>query len=333
MNTTESAHHTHVIVVGGAALLAQAKEALPRSRFRVDGGELRQLAQAEVVVLALDAVALGPAVAAVRKSARSSTYVVAVVDEADIAAAVAADVDDFVRAPLSSAEFLARIEGLRDHPRAAPLSMLWDDAFPALHNFPQTFLDTMVGFSGQDFQADLTDATPASDAVVSRVTLNMVGDGIAVNVWLLLEPSSVQAFASSLLGVDSSPPEVLDDLTKELANLVGGTLKRTCATTSYVTLGLPRQLTFNSFASVAPQLTTRVTSVDGRINVLCAVEMTRKETSLVLLDELREGMILAADTRDASGNLLLTAGTRLTTQSAKKLHEHLEAVRRICVVE
>lgn len=143
---------------------------------------------------------------------------------------------------------------------------------------------------------------------------------IEVTITLFVEAASCESLAKVLLG--DADAEAQEALVLETANIAMGSLKSAFAQHDLsFTGGIPYATTIEDArrAAMGAAHRRRMSFEAGDATLDVWVRAESKKNTERQLTELREGMVVAADVRDADGNVLLRAGTRLTTTTAEWL--------------
>jgi hypothetical protein len=153
---------------------------------------------------------------------------------------------------------------------------------------------------------------------------------VALTLDLRIEPAFLRSFASQLFG-SSADERAERAVLFESANIVMGAIKRSFESTGFrPTMGLPRERSaaeVDADLSHADATQFQLFDVDESL-VAVTLGLRQRSNHRLPASQLTEGMVLAADVRDASGALVAARGTRLTTHTigriaAADLHESI----------
>jgi CheY-like chemotaxis protein len=248
----------------------------------------------------------------------------------DIPTLLAAGADGVMRAPIAEAELLARV---KQSPRRM-ISRAQRMAAPALdrsaaavvsglqawQNMGALAVNDIVQMVGEPLR--VCDRAPSGFAGGLRgatIPMSLASANIEAHVSVVTDENGRHWLGRRLLGEERASEASLDDVLRELANVAGGALKRAALAESVIlTTGLP-------LSNHAVRLTGHgvrcwtVTLEDGVERIAVVGELHHVETRRVPASGLREGMVLTCDLRSANGQLLVTAGSRLTNTTATRL--------------
>jgi CheY-like chemotaxis protein len=257
------------------------------------------------------------------------TYVLALLERqppSEIAAMMAAGVDDFARHPVSREELVARVEAperIRAWPPAARAeagdwSALLDAG--AVRTFRQTgriVADALAQMFGA-FEIEEGWSTSLDGARTATVPLVLARDQVEVRVSLALTPWTMREAAGLLLDDRDACDAALDDVVRELANSAGGALKHAALEENVlVALGLPRNDPPTKATDEATRRWVARQPPNFEIGIVC--EVCKRENQRVPASHLAEGMVVARDLKSRSGALIVAAGTRLTATTASRV--------------
>jgi DNA-binding response OmpR family regulator len=249
-------------------------------------------------------------------------YVIGVVTptapSSDIWAAYNAGADDVMRINAPKDEILGRAGALARIRTWACPSPTVTQKLATLATWKQ--IDQIVGnelgeLIGEPFTPDA--ATSAAVVQASSIPLTLTSEQIQIRIGLGIEGSTMEALQATLLGGDTSA-DALADAMRELANTAGGAIKRAALDTGVeFTIGLPT----NAQVSTRHENHSRawtLRSASG-VSFVCVAIATSNAPKLVSAKELKEGMVLSRDVRNAMGVLIAPAGTNITRTTVEQL--------------
>ncbi|HEY1814476.1 MAG TPA: response regulator [Kofleriaceae bacterium] len=254
---------------------------------------------------------------------------------ADITAIFAAGADDFIDAAAPREELLARIDGwTRRRSWTATIQIRAIDldapGLDGLHVWRE--IDSIVATELGETLGDALLPTSAAGPNVQwcgAITLTLPGERVALRFGVGLAADQVDRFAHAVLGGTADPDATADAL-RELANVAGGAIKRAASGDGVaITIGLP---TADNIFDASGVRTWTASSRSG-LRLALAVVATPSHARSIRCCELREGMVLASDIRNATGALLVAAGSCLTTTSVERLACALDTEARVDVSE
>lgn len=253
-----------------------------------------------------------------------------------MAMALDAGADDFMRKPFSVEEIVFRVDALKRILNWAPQFLAnakkmrdWSDDNTLLSTNAWTDMQTdlakdladMLGcpFSYQEVEHPLERALSAAE-----IPLVMIEENAQVYLAVGMDSRSLQNIAVNLFGDGNTPQEVLEDMLREIANTLGGALKRAAEADGLsMTTGLPTTIAPSAFGTSSPMGKRQFTlsSPDNAITVALEVELRGHGLQQVKVGELREGMVLTRDLLNVNGTLLVRSGTRLTSSNITRIHQ------------
>lgn len=192
----------------------------------------------------------------------------------------------------------------------------WNDLRGALEEGLGTFLGEKV---------TTTAPTEPSAAIVGEVSLVETARHVELGLAVVSSGASTRALCEHLLG-EPGDVESACTLVLETANILMGSLKSYLGNHGYdFTSGLPSSPSLaDTRASHDHQtLRQRFAFVVGNITLDIWLFLAEKRNAKVKAEDLREGMVLAEDTHDGNGMLLVRAGVRLTETGARRLSSML----------
>lgn len=259
------------------------------------------------------------------RSAESSprVYILAVLFSLEAKAidgALAEGADDIVMLGAGAAELAARVDGLSrilkwsiapTNESASPAGLVaWAEAQQALaQEVGQVFGIPMV-----DAPADRRHGMPtlAAEVILAGATVEW-----EARVVVGLTPKNGETMAELVLG-GKATPDVLNDCLREIANTLGGALKRSILAEGVtLTIGLPQDREGDLVLR-----SDRVWLAQGSdYAVHVGLSWSSNRTLTVRGPALEPGMVLKHDARNAQGSLLIAAGTAITTRTVERLVE------------
>jgi CheY-like chemotaxis protein len=255
------------------------------------------------------------------------------VSKSELAAVMEAGAQDFFRRPVVDAELLERLKGPARAVRwvkslaksaafdlASPSNLRGLEAWTGLGPLAAHDLSEVAG---KPFVVRKEWPAPfVNDLRGATIAMSLAGEQVEVRVSIVADPIAVRWIKAALLGSPNTSIEAVDDALRELANTVGGALKRAAlAENVALTTGIP----FSETPSSALQAETCWTLALGGDECCLALvgEIRERKNQRVAASKLEEGMILAHDVRNEGGILLAPAGSRLTSTTASKLAQML----------
>lgn len=267
-------------------------------------------------------------------------YVIAVVPvhaaSSDYWAAYMAGADDVMRATAPRDEILGRANALaRIRTWAGPPLTLAQRlaALPLWTRIEDIVAAELGQLVGEPFAVSCSTAPADLEiAVASTVTLALTSEQIMIRLGFTLDPTSAAALQATLLGGDTAP-EAIADAMRELANTAAGAIARSavCSGTE-LTIGLPSNsavVASSAFPAARPW-TLRTAS---GTTLACVAFAGSSAPKVVHARDLREGMVLARDVRNAMGVLVAPAGTNITRTTVEQLSRILGAAANLEINE
>lgn len=262
-------------------------------------------------------------------------YVIGVIASADpksYADSWAAGVDDVMRRGACGEEVAGRVDARRrilswatptaEDARGFDLQRLeaWKEVGPIV----AAALGEMLGEPLQVASGGRSVVTAA------EMPASLAVDGVEVRLALGVDAPSALALATRLFG-EAVPSFVFADSLRELANTAAGAFKRAALPEGpSFTLGLP--VSRPPFGPPRPgERRFSLVGTDFRIEL--AVARTELRQRHICAIDLREGMVLAQDLRNASGLLMLAAGTSLTDRTVGRVVDLVGATGLVQVAE
>jgi CheY-like chemotaxis protein len=201
-------------------------------------------------------------------------------------------------------------------PASPVASLVWTDAWDEL--------DARLASTFREFFTRPVTilAHEPSDPVGGAVEIRMAepASEVEVTITMFVDGASCESLAKVLLG--DADAEAQEALLLETANIAMGSLKAAFAHHDLsFTGGIPYPTTVSDATRASASCThqRRMSFEAGDATLDVWVRAESKKNVAHRITELREGMVIAADVRDADGNTLLRTGTRLTATTAEWL--------------
>lgn len=156
----------------------------------------------------------------------------------------------------------------------------------------------------------------------AQIPMTITQNKAQVQIGIGFQPNTAQLLTSQLFGVDQPPEEMIHDLLRELANVVGGAFKRVAEQDHiFMTTGLPEDVDPREFSTQksVEQKHFELFTADQTLRIFVEIELRSKGLQKLLVGELREGMVLSRDLLNPNGMLLVRSGTRLTSSNVERL--------------
>lgn len=250
-------------------------------------------------------------------------YIVAVLFSMEakvIDGALAEGADEFVMLGAGPAELAARVEGLQrilkwssapSNGVSSPVALVAWAAAP--HSLAQE-VGQVFGIPMVDAPADRNRNSPI---LAAEVVLSGASTDWEARVTVGLTEQDGERLAELVLGGPATP-DVLADCLREIANTLGGALKRAILAEGVtLTIGLPKDREGDTV-----QRSDRVWLAQGAdYSVHVGLSWQSNRTVNLRASALRPGMVLKHDAPNAQGSLLVAAGTAITTRTADRLVE------------
>jgi hypothetical protein len=196
-----------------------------------------------------------------------------------------------------------------------------------LHEIVGAELGELIGES-------FTPATQAPREVVqtSAIPLTLTAEHLQLRIGLGIDGCTMGALQSTLLGGDTST-EAMADAMREIANTAGGAVKRAALAAGVeFSIGLPSNTNLVACEGRAHHRAWTLRAPSG-VELACVVIASSTAPKVVATRDLREGMVLARDVRNAMGTLIAPAGTNLTRTTVEQLSRILGAAASLEVTE
>jgi len=248
----------------------------------------------------------------------------------DISTYLAAGANGVVRAPIADSELVARVK----HAGGALAARLQREVAPvversnvaivsrlqAWQNIGSLALDDLVGVIQHPLRVcDRPPSDFASGLRGATIPMSLASANICIDVSVVTDSSGRQWLSNRLLGDPSAIDASFDDVLRELANVSGGAFKRAARSESVtLTTGLPVSNFGVAWFGSGIRCWTAMLE-DGTERIAIVGRIHSVETRRVSASGLLEGMVLTSDLRSETGQLLATAGSRLTQTTATRL--------------
>jgi hypothetical protein len=250
-------------------------------------------------------------------------FVIAVVSatapSSDYWTAYSAGADDVMRVNAPKDEIIGRAGSLaRIRSWAAPAPTVTQKlaTFPMWKQIDQIVGAELGELIGEPFTPDLEMFSTVVQA--SSIPLTLTTEQIQIRIGLGIDFASMGALQSTLLGGDTSPDAIADAM-RELANTAGGAIKRTALDSGVeFTIGLPSNANILAHEGKPVHRAWTLRSASG-VSFVCVAIATSNAPKVVPTRDLREGMVLARDVRNAMGVLIAPAGTNMTRTTCEQL--------------
>lgn len=173
-----------------------------------------------------------------------------------------------------------------------------------------------TGLLPEDARHRLPPSSP--QGLGAEVVLSLPEQHLAVRFGLVLPPGSADDLGIALFG-SPQPRAMITDALCELANSVGGALKRRALTEGLTfALGLPRPN-----GEHPGEVEHRWFLRHERFELYAWAAVTGSRPRRLAVGTLQEGMVLVQEVRRDNGHLLVAAGTVLTHRTVQKLKNML----------
>jgi hypothetical protein len=173
-----------------------------------------------------------------------------------------------------------------------------------------------------DSQECLPMDTACTWAVGAEVAVTFLESELSCRIQVLVEEDSAIRAAQHILGDGPWEKAALTDMVRELANMAGGAFVDATATRgARASLGLPTSSEGETLETESKERMSAFFCVLPELGFRIGLRMLARRSAAngVSAAELREGMLLGEDVRDACGTLIARGGTRLTNFSAGQI--------------
>ena len=269
-------------------------------------------------------------------NATSATYVIALLGPdlhaRGFALAVASGSHDALRMPLGRDELIMRVDARRRLCRWAKAIGPQDEpSVAALRGWQ--YLDAIVA---ADLESMLCrrvtireKSLPTGGSQLATIPMTHPTAQVDLCVSIAADPIARRWLASAMLGDDTAGDDVSRDIMRELANVVGGALKRSVQH-EHTTLSTGIPIDSDLSLCGAGARYWEIETEDGGLVGLVA-DVRRRPNRRVPAGRLAEGMVVVSDVCNGTGVLLLPSGTRLTSTTAERLSRLLgQTIIEVC---
>jgi hypothetical protein len=150
----------------------------------------------------------------------------------------------------------------------------------------------------------------------SVIALTLASDHLQFQLGIGVDERTRDHLTDVLLGGDETI-EAIRDALREMANTAGGAIRRAAMDDGMTfSMGLPTNE--NVFASEKRRRGFAITDAKG-LYLECVVTVSANKPKRVDVSELCEGMVIATDIVDEDGDVLVAAGSSLTTTTAERI--------------
>jgi hypothetical protein len=261
----------------------------------------------------------------------------------DLASALGAGADDFIKKPIAHEELLARVAG-RERIRRwasrlffgrAPKAWLdprRPDALRAWRTAGHDIAHDLAALVGHPLTVRSVPDPLGQLSFGAEIALSLPLEELEVRIGVALDTATRRILSHALLGSSSPTRELELDMSRELANTAGGAFRNAAREENVeLTAGLPTDLDVTSFrahdALARQGFVLSARDLPGHL--ACQIDVRSRALSRVEIGDLREGMVLAGDLLNESGAVLVPAGTRLTWAQIERVRRILP--RRVAV--
>ena len=258
----------------------------------------------------------------------------------ELKSALSHGADDLVRKPWEIEELLLRVETIsRLTPLLAPSSSHTTNPSHSRHldlNKSDADLTSLNCWKTADqiMAADLAEMLgapllikPVQEGLMhsshaAQIPMTITQNQAQVQIGIGLQLDTAQFLTSQLFGVEHAPDEMIQDLLREFANVVGGAFKRVAEQDHlFMTTGIPEDVNPGEFSTKhsVEQKHFELFDAGHTMRIFIEIELRSKGLQKLLVGELREGMVLSRDLLNTNGMLLVRSGTRLTLSNVERL--------------
>lgn len=257
------------------------------------------------------------------RQAQQRVYVIAVVSAAAASSeywtVYSAGADDVMRINAPKDEIVGRagaLERIRQWACPPPTVTQRLAAIPMWSRIDEIVGAELGELIGEPFTPDRE--IPISVVQTSSIPLTLATEHIQIRIGLGIDDGTLGTLQSTLLGGDTSTEAVADAM-RELANTAGGAVKRAALDSGVeFTIGLPSNTNILSQDQTSRHRAWTLRSPSG-VEFVCVAVACSSAPKLVATKDLREGMVLARDVRNAMGMLIAPAGTNITRTTCEQL--------------
>lgn len=150
----------------------------------------------------------------------------------------------------------------------------------------------------------------------SAIALTLATDHLQIELGIGVDERTRDHLSDVLLGGDSTV-EAISDALREMANTAGGAIRRAALDDGMCfAMGLPTN--DNVFGSEKRRRGFAITDANG-LYLECVVTVSANRSKRIDVADLCEGMVIATDILDESGNILVASGGSLTATTAERI--------------
>jgi DNA-binding response OmpR family regulator len=271
------------------------------------------------------------------RAAPNRVYVIAVVSataaSSDYWTAYNTGADDVMRITATKDELGGRVAALaRIRTWAAPRRSVTQRiaSLSIWSNVVDVVAGSLGELIGEPFVLDAGSGRLVESA--SSIPLTLTTEEIQLRIGLGIDLETMAALQATLLGGDTSPDAVADAM-REIANTAAGGIKRAGLDNGVeFTIGLPSNTNILACEATTAHRSWTLRSASG-VSFTCVAIALSNAPKLIATRDLREGMVLARDVRNAMGVLIAPAGTNITRTTVEQLGRLLGATANLEVNE
>ncbi len=252
----------------------------------------------------------------VRAKQAACTLVALVETGAEMLALSDAGANEFLRRPLLAEEISARLRtivALRASTTPRP-SLDRLSSWGLLGTSAAEQLEELAGWRATSVHP--LSCAPPEVSHVGALVLSLPKEKAEVHVKLVADVAAERLLARRLLLDSCAPRDQCDDMLRELANVLGASVKR-MLTAAHIdaAVGLPT----NAPSANVPARSSRAWRLSRDVFLAVVVEVHSRCNLRLPASALVEGMVLVDDLRSEAGAVLVAAGTRLTSTTAERI--------------
>lgn len=254
----------------------------------------------------------------------------------ELKSALSHGADDLLRKPYIPEELLLRVETISRLSSLFQLTSSMNSQDRHLDFSPEEDISSLNCWKTADqlMAADLADMLgmrllikPVQEGLMhsshaAQIPMTITQNKALVQIGIGLPSHTAHLLTAQLFGVDDPPHDMIQDLLREFANVIGGAFKRAAEQDHVVmTTGLPEDVhpeTFSRQRSIE-QKHFELFDAEETLRIFIEIELRSKGLQKILVSELREGMVLSRDLLNPNGMLLVRSGTRLTSSNVERL--------------
>jgi len=235
-----------------------------------------------------------------------------------VAAAIAAGAHDVFRLPYSREELHMRVDARERLCRwIGPTGAGSVTETRAWRYFDTAVTNDLEGMLCKTVKLTEKQLPPISSIQLATIPMTLPAEQLDLCISITADAAARKWLGVALFGDDAATNDVVQDIMRELANVVGGAFKRAALVErATVSMGIPVD---NDPTPCGPNARYwEIETEDGGVIGLIADARTRLNRR-VPARRLAEGMVVVKDVMNGSGVLLLPSGTRLTSTTAERL--------------